>query len=75
MNMKKVKLPRRELSFNSLILLWEDKRRFYNRWKSITEKTRLMNECRQITSLFQTLNFAIKSVADNRISLTTKIQL
>ena len=23
-----------------------------------------MNECRQITSLFQTLNFAIKSVAD-----------
>ncbi len=23
-----------------------------------------MNECRQITSIFQTLNFAIKSVAD-----------
>jgi len=36
----------------------------YNRWKSITEKTRLMNECRQITSLFQTLNTVIKSVAD-----------
>ena len=27
-------------------------------------KTRSMNQCRQITSLFQTLNFAIKSVAD-----------
>uniref|UniRef100_A0A0P6BFP2 Uncharacterized protein n=1 Tax=Daphnia magna TaxID=35525 RepID=A0A0P6BFP2_9CRUS len=39
-------------------------KKMYNRWKSITEKTRLMNECRQITSLFQTLNFAIKSVAD-----------
>ncbi len=39
-------------------------KKLYNRWKSITEKTRLMNECRQITSMFQTLNFAIKSVAD-----------
>jgi hypothetical protein len=39
-------------------------KKLYSRWKSITEKTRLMNECRQITSLFQTLNFAIKSVAD-----------
>ncbi len=39
-------------------------KKLYNRWKSITEKTRLMNECRQITSIFQTLNFAIKSVAD-----------
>ena len=39
-------------------------KKLYNRWKSITEKTRLMNECKQITSMFQTLNFAIKSVAD-----------
>ncbi|MDV7394956.1 hypothetical protein RZS08_26460, partial [Arthrospira platensis SPKY1] len=39
-------------------------KKLYNRWKSITEKTRLMNECKQITSLFQTLNLAIKSVAD-----------
>ena len=39
-------------------------KKMYNRWKSITEKTRLMNECKQITSMFQTLNFAIKSVAD-----------
>ena len=39
-------------------------KKLYNRWKSITEKTRLMNECKLLTSMFSTLNLAIKSVAD-----------
>src|SRR5690349_23504589 len=39
-------------------------KKLYNRWKSITEKTRLMNECKLLTSMFSTLNLAVKSVAD-----------
>ena len=43
-------------------------KKMYNRWSNITERTRLMNECRQVTNLFSTINFAIKSVADNAFS-------
>ena len=39
-------------------------KKMYNRWLSITDRTRLMNECKQVASVFSTLNFAIKSVAD-----------
>ena len=39
-------------------------KKMYNRWLGITERTRLMNECRLVSNLFTTLNFAIKSVAD-----------
>ena len=35
---------------------------FFN---SITEKTRLMNECRLVTGLFSTLNNTVKAVVDN----------
>ena len=39
-------------------------KKFYNRWLSITEKTKLLNECKLVSSVFASLNFAIKSVAD-----------
>jgi len=39
-------------------------KKMYNRWLGITERTRLLNECRLVSNLFSTLNFAIKSVAD-----------
>jgi hypothetical protein len=31
----------------------------------MTEKTRMMNECKEVTNIFSGLNFAIKSVTDN----------
>ena len=40
-------------------------KKMYNRWHSITEKTRLMNECRLVTGLFSTLNNTVKAVVDN----------
>ena len=43
-------------------------KKMYARWLNITERTRLMNECRLVSSAFSTLNFAIKSVADNAFS-------
>ena len=39
-------------------------KKFYNRWLAITEKTKLLNECKLVSSVFASLNFAIKSVAD-----------
>ena len=39
-------------------------KKLYNRWKLLTEKSKLMNECRQMNSAFQTLFFVIKSTAD-----------
>jgi hypothetical protein len=40
-------------------------KKMYNRWNGITERTRLMNECRLVSHIFSNINFAIKSVADN----------
>ena len=40
-------------------------KKMYNRWHSITEKTRLMNECKEVSNMFSTLNFVIKAVVDN----------
>ena len=40
-------------------------KKMYNRWHSITEKTRLMNECREVSNVFSTLNHLIKSVVDS----------
>ena len=37
----------------------------YNRWNTITQRTKLMNECRQVNDVFSTLNFTIKSICDN----------
>ena len=39
-------------------------KKMYNRWKTITEKTKLMNECKKMTTVFQTLFFVLKSNAD-----------
>ena len=36
----------------------------YSRWMSITEKTKLLNECKLVNSVFSSINFAIKSVSD-----------
>jgi hypothetical protein len=43
LNGKKVKLSRRDQSFNSSMLQWVDKRKCMDRWNGITERTRLMN--------------------------------
>jgi hypothetical protein len=40
-------------------------KRLYNRWLNITEKTKMMNECREVSSVFASLNYVIKSVTDN----------
>ena len=50
-------------------------KKMYGRWHSITEKTRLMNECRLVTSLFGTLNNSIKSVIDNAFIENRETQL
>ena len=42
-------------------------KKMYNRWHSITEKTKLMNECKSVANSFSTLNFVIKSVVDNAL--------
>ena len=39
-------------------------KKMYARWVNITERSRLMNECKEVSNLFLTLNFAIKSVTD-----------
>ena len=40
-------------------------KRFYQRWLGMTEKTRLLNECKLVGNAFSILNLAIKSVSDN----------
>ena len=40
-------------------------KKMYGRWLNITDRTRLMNECRLVSNIFSNINFAIKSVADN----------
>ena len=43
-------------------------KRMYTRWSAITERTRLMNECKSVSNMFSSLNFVIKSVSDNAFS-------
>jgi len=50
-------------------------KRFYQRWLGITEKTRLLNECRLIGNVFSNINFAIKSVTDNIFSDNKESQI
>ena len=40
-------------------------KRMYNRWVSITERTKLMNECKEVAAIFASLNFSVRSVSDN----------
>ena len=40
-------------------------KKLYNRWVSITERTKLMNECKEVANIFASLNFSLKSVSDN----------
>ena len=40
-------------------------KKLYNRWVSITERTKLMNECKEVSSVFASLNNVVKSVSDN----------
>ena len=46
------------------------RKKFYSRWSSLTEKSKLVNECKLIANLFASLNFTIKSVSDNAFSET-----
>ncbi len=50
-------------------------KRYYQRWLGITEKTRLLNECRLIGNVFSNINFAIKSVTDNIFSDNKESQI
>ena len=50
-------------------------KKMYNRWLNITEKTRLMNECRLVSNIFSSVNFVIKSVSDNAFSENKDISL
>ena len=43
-------------------------KKLFNRWINLTEKNRLLNECKLVSNLFATLNFTIKSVSDNAFS-------
>ena len=50
-------------------------KRFYQRWLGITEKSRLLNECRLIGNVFSNINLAIKSVTDNIFSDNKESQI
>ena len=50
-------------------------KKMYNRWHAITEKTKLMNECKSVANVFSTLNYVIKSVVDNAFIDTKETQL
>ena len=52
-------------------------KKFYQRWQNITEKSKLINECKMIGDVFNTINLLIKSVTDNAFSdnKTTKIKI
>ena len=43
-------------------------KKLYNRWRLSTEKTKVMNECKEMNNMFQTLFFVIKSTADMAFS-------
>ena len=40
-------------------------KRLYSRWHLITEKDKLIKQCKTVISMFSNVNYAIKSVADN----------
>ena len=40
-------------------------KKLYQRWLTITEKTKLINECKIVGNVFLTINQAIKSVVSN----------
>ena len=39
--------------------------KLFERWLYLTQKAKLLNESLLVTNLFNSLNFAIKSVSDN----------
>ena len=41
------------------------RKKMFTRWANLTEKDKLLNECRLVSGLFITLNLTIKSVSDN----------
>ena len=40
-------------------------KKFYHRWINITQKTKLIKECKEIGNVFNSLNKIIKSTNDN----------
>jgi hypothetical protein len=43
------------------------RKKMYNRWKVLTEQTRLMEKCKRLPLVFGQISSAIKSVADNAL--------
>ena len=50
-------------------------KKFYQRWMSITEKSKLIRECQLLTSVFNSLHLSIKSVSDIAFSNNKDAQL
>lgn len=40
-------------------------RKLYQRWFTISNRQKLFRECRMLSGLFSSLNYAVRSVADN----------
>ena len=40
-------------------------KKMFSRWQSLTEKAKLVNECRLVSGLLASLTFTIKSVTDS----------
>ena len=43
-------------------------KRSYGRWHHITEKSRLVSECKAVSTTFASLNWTVKSIVDNALS-------
>ena len=50
-------------------------KKFYQRWINITEKAKLINECRLIGNVFSSLNLVIRSVTDSAFGNNKSNQL
>lgn len=45
------------------------RKNYYNRWLRITEKSKLLRECKILGKCFMNLHFCIKSVSDNAFAI------
>ena len=43
-------------------------KKMFDRWFRISERSKLMNECKEVSNMFQTLKFTLKSVCDTAFS-------
>ena len=52
-----------------------NQKKFYQRWINITEKSKLIYECKLVGNVFDTINLAIKSVSDNAFANNKENQI